>query len=159
MSNGKSLPSERLKTFLPTRYRFSPLLGGDLNPLSGSSFPLFSWCFPGEFPSEWKTVEDSGSKTAANCCKLPTFFASVLIVLCLSRVCENSSEMRLWSTAPRICDAFGPALLWVRQTLRPRRSGRSTQPLALLALIHSVESTGRRVKRQGSRSAIEADGC
>jgi hypothetical protein len=31
--------------------RFSPLLGGDLNPILGFCFPLFSMLFPGEFPS------------------------------------------------------------------------------------------------------------
>ena len=37
--------------------------GGDLNPILGFCFPLVSMCFPWEFPSGWKTVESSGSKS------------------------------------------------------------------------------------------------
>jgi hypothetical protein len=40
-----------------------PLLGGDLNPILGFCFPLFSMGFPREFPSGWKSVESSGSKS------------------------------------------------------------------------------------------------
>jgi hypothetical protein len=35
---------------------------GDLNPILGFYFPLFSRCFPREFPSRWKSAESSGSK-------------------------------------------------------------------------------------------------
>jgi hypothetical protein len=35
----------------------------DLNPILGFCFPLFSMVFPGEFPSGWKSVESSGSKS------------------------------------------------------------------------------------------------
>jgi hypothetical protein len=45
------------------------VLGGDLNPLSGFCFPLISIALPRKMPSAWKTVEGSGSETAANCCK------------------------------------------------------------------------------------------
>jgi hypothetical protein len=45
----------------------APLLGGDLNPILGFCFPLFSRVFPGEFPSAWKTVEGSGRKSVVNC--------------------------------------------------------------------------------------------
>jgi hypothetical protein len=38
-----------------------------LNPILGFCFPLFSRVFPGEFPSAWKTVEDSGRKSVVNC--------------------------------------------------------------------------------------------
>ena len=40
---------------------------GDLNPILGFYFPLFSMVFPGEFPSGQKPVEVSGSKSVANC--------------------------------------------------------------------------------------------
>ena len=49
-------------------------LGGDLNPILGFCFPPFSRVFPRKFPSAWKTVECSGSKTAANCCKSTYIF-------------------------------------------------------------------------------------
>jgi hypothetical protein len=43
--------------------------GGDLNPVLGFCFPLFSIALPRKLPSVWKTAEAAGSKTAANCCK------------------------------------------------------------------------------------------
>jgi hypothetical protein len=49
------------------RARFSPLLGGDLNPVSGFRFPLFSTVLP------WKStnrVENTGRQWKQNCCKL-----------------------------------------------------------------------------------------
>jgi hypothetical protein len=36
--------------------------GGDLNPVLGFCFPLFSMSFAREFPSGWKSVERSGIK-------------------------------------------------------------------------------------------------
>jgi hypothetical protein len=42
---------------------FPPLLGGDLNPILGFCFPLFSMSFAREFPSGWNSVERSGIKT------------------------------------------------------------------------------------------------
>ena len=50
------------------------LLGGDLNPILGFYFPLFSMVFPRELPSGWKIADFSGSKTAANCCKSTYIF-------------------------------------------------------------------------------------
>ena len=47
------------------------VLGGDSNPVSGFCFPLFSIALPRKLPSVWKTVEGTGSKTAAS---LRTFF-------------------------------------------------------------------------------------
>ena len=40
---------------------------GDLNPILGFHFPLFSTHCPGKLPLGWKTVESSGSKSVANC--------------------------------------------------------------------------------------------
>jgi hypothetical protein len=40
---------------------------GDLNPLSGFYFPLFSMMFPWEFPSGYKAVDSRGRKTVAFC--------------------------------------------------------------------------------------------
>ena len=37
--------------------------GGDLNPILGFYFPLFSRFFAREFPSRWKSAESSGSKS------------------------------------------------------------------------------------------------
>src|SRR5271166_5583639 len=39
------------------------VLGGGLNPILGFCFPLFSRCCPTEFPSGWKFVESSRSKS------------------------------------------------------------------------------------------------
>ena len=46
-----------------TRQANSRLLGGDLNPIVGFCFPLFSMVFAGEFPSGWKSMESTGSKS------------------------------------------------------------------------------------------------
>ncbi len=51
------------------------VLGGDLNPLSGFPFPLFSIALLREIATAWKTVEGSGSKTAAS---LRTVFVLVI---------------------------------------------------------------------------------
>src|SRR6516164_6135792 len=52
--------------------------GGDLNPLSGFCFPLFSMVFPGEFPSGEKTAEGSGSEVLQSVASLHTLFLGVL---------------------------------------------------------------------------------
>jgi hypothetical protein len=39
-----------------------PCSVGDLNPILGFCFPLFSMSFGRELPSEWKTKESSGNK-------------------------------------------------------------------------------------------------
>jgi hypothetical protein len=43
--------------------------GGDLNPVSGFCFPLFSMVFPRKLPSGKKMADSGGSKIAAKCCK------------------------------------------------------------------------------------------
>ena len=43
----------------------------------GSVFRYFPWYFPGEFPSGWKPVENSGSKSLVN---PRTFSMCVLII-------------------------------------------------------------------------------
>src|SRR5262249_30975153 len=45
------------------------MLGGELNPILGFCFPLFSMVFPGEFPSAQKTADSCERKSVANCCK------------------------------------------------------------------------------------------
>src|SRR6266436_3624686 len=49
------------------RDEFPPLLGGDLNPVSGFYFPLFSMVFPSEIAI---SVESGGFSRKQNCCKL-----------------------------------------------------------------------------------------
>jgi hypothetical protein len=43
------------------------VLGGDLNPVSGFYFPLFSMVFPSEIAIR---VENGGFSRKQNCCKL-----------------------------------------------------------------------------------------
>src|SRR6516165_11894904 len=47
---------------------FFPLLGGDLNPLSGFCFPPFSMSFPEEFPSGRKPRILVEGKLLLTCC-------------------------------------------------------------------------------------------
>ena len=63
------------------------VLGGDLNPILGFCFPLFSMVFPGSFHQGrnlWKWAE---AKVWSFVADLPTNFLCVLIVLCLSTDC------------------------------------------------------------------------
>ena len=59
---------------LKSGMQWNYVLGGDLNPVSGFYFPLFSMMFPGEFPLGQKMADSIGSKTAANCCKSTYMF-------------------------------------------------------------------------------------
>ena len=62
---------------------------GDLNPILGFCFPLFSMVFPGEFPSGEKTAEGSGSESVANCRKSTyIIFGSFKHVYSLSSAAE-----------------------------------------------------------------------
>ena len=64
------------RKFLKNNYlRRDSLLGGDLNPILGFCFPLFSRVFLGEFPSGWKTTESSGNKSVVFCGRATYTFA------------------------------------------------------------------------------------
>jgi len=87
--------SQNLSSSRTTTYRMASLLGGDLNPILGFCFPLFSRRFPWEFPSGWKSAESSGSKIAANCCK-STYIVCVCVLkmFVAFRACGSRGEMR-----------------------------------------------------------------
>jgi hypothetical protein len=53
----------------PSHFRatFPPLLGGDLNPLLGFCFPLFSMVCPWGISIRVETVEVDGSKSVVFC--------------------------------------------------------------------------------------------
>jgi hypothetical protein len=68
------------------------VLGGDLNPILGSCFPLFSMVYPREVPLGWKVAEKSGSKTVVNCSQSTYTFSTHFN---LSRPLKQRFERRL----------------------------------------------------------------
>jgi len=71
--------------------------GGDLNPILGFCFPLFSRLLPWKFPSGWKTTESSGDKIVVNCSQstykiFSCVFESILFELKMARFLKHSGS-------------------------------------------------------------------
>ena len=73
---------------------------GDLNPLSGFYFPLFSMMFPSEIAIR---VENGGFSRKQNCCKLLQIYVQLILELYPIKIAHPVS-LSSWSRSPIIME-------------------------------------------------------
>jgi hypothetical protein len=93
--------------------KFPPLLGGDLNPLSGFCFPLFSMVFPWGFSIR---VTICGKERNQNCSFLSSIYLQIFHVFWSLSAFPRGSEESQYNAVLR-------RTIHLRRQFRPARSG------------------------------------